>query len=86
MEAQQVTLRWPPLCNSQAKQQSFRWGTVRINSQGLAVLLNNLVSFLIVGLLYIVCNGIQCIMLLWYRCAVRFRFTDLPGSGDVRNP
>ena len=59
MEAQQVTLQWLTLCVSQAKQQSFRWGTVCINSQGLAVLLDNLVSFLIVGLglLYAVSNG-----------------------------
>ncbi len=57
MEAQQVTLRWLTLCIRQAKQQSFRWGMVCINSQELAVLLDNLVSCLIVGLLCVVCNG-----------------------------
>ncbi len=56
-EAQQVTLLWLTLHSNQAKQQSFKWGTVCINSQGLAVLLVNLVSFLIVGLFCIVCNG-----------------------------
>ena len=82
MEAQQATLWWLTLCISQAKQQSFRWGMVHTNSQGLAVLLDNLVSFLIVRLLYVVSNG----MLLCYCCAVCFRLSDLPNSGNVRDP